>query len=65
LVVSGRVEDESWLQVSYDGQTGWVSSAYVALTRNGQPYELLDVPVIVTATPDAEDAEQTEEGDEE
>jgi uncharacterized protein YraI len=65
LVVSGRVEDETWLQVNYDGQVGWVASGYVALTRNGQPYELLDIPVILMDTEDVEDAELLEEGDEE
>jgi uncharacterized protein YraI len=68
LVVSGRVEDETWLQVNYDGQVGWVASGYVALTRNGQPYELLDIPVILMDTEDVEDAENAElleEGDEE
>ena len=53
LVVTGRTEDSVWLQVTYQNQTGWVSSEYVQLTFNGQPYDIATLSAISTPTPTA------------
>lgn len=45
LLVNGRSADGSWLQVTYEGQDGWVSSKYVQLTFNGRDYQLEEVPL--------------------
>ncbi len=55
LIVTGRTPDDAWLQVTYQNQPGWVSSEYVTLTFNGQPYEMANLPVIEpTPTPTPE-----------
>lgn len=46
FTVAGRTADGVWLRVDFDGQTGWVASQYVRLTRNGRAFELADVPVV-------------------
>ncbi len=53
LVVTGRTEDSTWLQVTYQNQTGWVSSDYVQLTFNGQPYDIATLSAVSTPTPTA------------
>ena len=53
VVVTGRIEDSTWLQVSYQNQTGWVSSEFVKLTFNGQPYDIATLSAISTPTPTA------------
>jgi hypothetical protein len=51
LVVTGQIESGDWLQVSYEGQQGWIASQYVTLTMNGVPYQSSLLPVISTPTP--------------
>ncbi len=51
MIVTGRNPDDTWLQVTYNNQQGWVASQYVQLTFNGQPFELKSLPVIDTSTP--------------
>ncbi len=51
MQVNGRSIDDVWLQVTYQGQDGWVAAQYVSLTFNGQPYKLDSLPVIDTSTP--------------
>jgi hypothetical protein len=51
LIVTGRIENGEWLQVTYDGQEGWIASLYVTLSLNGVPYQSARVPVISTPTP--------------
>jgi uncharacterized protein YraI len=54
VLVNGQTTDDAglvWLQVSYEGQDGWVSSEYVLLTFNGRAYNLADVPLIDLTTP--------------
>ncbi|HVU11528.1 MAG TPA: DUF4397 domain-containing protein [Phototrophicaceae bacterium] len=53
FIVDGRTEDSLWLHVSYQDQDGWVSAGYVALTFNGQKFELATLPDLSTATPTA------------
>ena len=61
LVVTGRatVDDRQWLEVTYEGQPGWVASEFVSLTFNGLAYSLDLVPVIDLGAPEAT-AEATE-----
>jgi uncharacterized protein YraI len=58
VLVTGRTDTSEWVEVEFEGQTGWVSSLYLSLTFNDLPYELQEVPVTVftilptaTATP--------------
>jgi uncharacterized protein YgiM (DUF1202 family) len=48
LIVDLRSPDNLWLRASFEGQTGWISSAYVSITFNNRPVDLLEVPVDVT-----------------
>ncbi len=50
MVVSGRTDDSTWLQVTYQNQIGWVSSQYVTLSFNGKSYDIATLPVIETGT---------------
>lgn len=45
LVVTGRTADGQWLQTTYEGQTGWIASAFVALTFNERFVDVVDVPI--------------------
>ncbi|MDZ4770647.1 MAG: DUF4397 domain-containing protein [Chloroflexota bacterium] len=49
FIVEGQNFEGLWLLATYEGQTGWVFAQYVSLTRNGQEFDLLDVPVIEEA----------------
>ncbi|KXK20760.1 MAG: LPXTG-motif cell wall anchor domain-containing protein [Chloroflexi bacterium OLB15] len=51
LPVSGRLDTGEWYQVEYNGQTGWISAAYVSLSFNGSAFEPERVPVLATPTP--------------
>jgi uncharacterized protein YgiM (DUF1202 family) len=46
VVITGRTEDGAWLQTTYEGNQGWVASAYMGLSFNGQPYNVVRLPVI-------------------
>lgn len=35
----------TWIQVEFEGQTGWVSASFVTLSLNGRPFNLADLPV--------------------
>lgn len=50
LIVSARTGDGRWLQVTYEGQEGWIAArtdtaVFVTLSFNGQRFELADVPL--------------------
>lgn len=47
LLVQGRTDTSEWVQVEFEGQTGWTSSRYLVLTFNGASFNLEDVPVTV------------------
>lgn len=51
LIVSGRTEEGDWLEVTYEGQRGWVASQFVVLTFNGRAYDAFNLPVVFTPTP--------------
>lgn len=50
VIVNTRTGDGNWLQVTYEGQEGWIAArtetaVFVTLTFNGARYELADVPL--------------------
>lgn len=53
--VISRSGSEAWLEVEFDGTTGWVASLYTVLSFNGRSVRLVDIPVngtfSATATP--------------
>ncbi len=44
--VLGRNGAGSWIQVSFNGNTGWVSSSFVKVTRNGRAYSIKDLKIV-------------------
>lgn len=46
LIVDGRTGDGLWLVTSFESQQGWVASAYVVVTFNGNFVEIDEIPVI-------------------
>jgi uncharacterized protein YgiM (DUF1202 family) len=49
LIVSARTADGSWLQTTFEGQTGWVSANFVSLTFNGDSVDINEIPVAATS----------------
>ncbi len=45
LPVLGRNGAGSWIQVTYQAQTGWVNAAYVSLTKNGRAIRAGDLAI--------------------
>ncbi|MCB9451929.1 MAG: DUF4397 domain-containing protein [Anaerolineaceae bacterium] len=45
LIVGARSGNGEWLQVTFEGQVGWISSGFVRLTFNGRAFDLAEVPV--------------------
>lgn len=54
VAVVSRNGASTWLQVEFEGRTGWVSSGFVTLSFNDRPFNLADVPVSeeFSATPE-------------
>lgn len=50
LIVEGRTEDAEWLLTSFEGQPGWVASAFVVLTFNEVSVDIQEVPVVAVQT---------------
>ncbi len=46
LQVQGRNADGNWLQVSVQGQTGWINSQFVTLTKSGKAYRISDLTIV-------------------
>lgn len=49
LIVSARSGNGEWLQVTFEGLEGWISSNFVRLSFNGRPFDLVEVPVVTGA----------------
>lgn len=62
LPVSAQNETGEWLQVTYQGQVGWISSAFARLTRNGAAFDLAQVPVVLTTPTPTPEPTETSEG---
>lgn len=59
VVIEGCLEDISWCQISYDGQTAWASGQYLYVEENATPVALINKPgslslTTVTVPDDAE-----------
>ncbi len=50
IIVTSRTEDELWLETNYEGQSGWIASAFVSVTFNGVAVELAEIPVTTAET---------------
>ncbi|MCS7071181.1 MAG: SH3 domain-containing protein, partial [Anaerolinea sp.] len=51
VIVNGRNEIGDWLQVTFEGIDGWVSTQYVFVTRNGRRVDIQTLPVVPEVTP--------------
>lgn len=47
LIVISRTEDAAWLKVTFEGETGWISSDFVSILFNGASVSISDIPVEV------------------
>lgn len=50
VIVTGRTGDSEWLQTSFEGQDGWIASAFVRITFNGQSAAVADIPLAAGET---------------
>jgi uncharacterized protein YraI len=48
MEVISRSGSDAWLEVEFEGTTGWVASLYTVLSFNGRPINLTDIPVNAT-----------------
>jgi uncharacterized protein YgiM (DUF1202 family) len=51
VIVSARTEDEKWLNVTFEDQTGWIAAktdtaVFVRLSLNGKPIQFAEVPLV-------------------
>jgi len=46
LPVLGRNGNGTWIQVQFQGQTGWVDGAFVSLTKNGRKISAGELPIV-------------------
>ncbi len=53
LIVTSRTATGEWLNVTFEGESGWISSLYVVLTFNGDTININDIPVQDAAAPQA------------
>lgn len=50
VIIDARTSDAEWLQTTFEGQTGWISSQFVSITFNGDYIEdLTEIPVTETS----------------
>src|SRR5690606_33829953 len=45
LIIKGRTGDSLWLQTTFEGQEGWISSGFVVITFNGKSANVIDIPL--------------------
>jgi uncharacterized protein YgiM (DUF1202 family) len=53
LIVTSRTTAGDWLNVTFEGESGWISSLYVVLTFNGDTINVNDIPVQDATVPQA------------
>lgn len=46
MVALGRTVDEQWIQIDYQGQTGWVSSTFIRLRRNNLSASITELEIL-------------------
>ena len=64
VMIEGCLEDVSWCQISFDGQTAWASAEYLYVEEDAQPVALINRPgtlSLSTVTVPDEDATQAEQ----
>jgi uncharacterized protein YraI len=49
--VTGRTDVGDWVEVTFEGVTGWSASQFMSYTFNGAPYNLQDIPITITTLP--------------
>jgi uncharacterized protein YraI len=59
LIISARSPQGDWLQTSFEGQTGWVSSQFVSVTFNGALVEVTEIPVAAEVVPETTEEAST------
>jgi uncharacterized protein YraI len=50
MLATGRTADAQWIEVEYEGQTGWISALYVQLTYNDRTIEIETIEIQSTPT---------------
>ena len=64
VVIEGCLEDVSWCQISFDGQTAWASAEYLYVEEDATPVALINRPgslSLQTVTVPDDDATQSEQ----
>ncbi|WP_296426535.1 DUF1236 domain-containing protein [Yoonia sp.] len=64
VIIEGCLEDVSWCQISFDGQTAWASATYLYVEEDTKPVALINRPStlsLTTVTVPDEDATQAEQ----
>jgi uncharacterized protein YgiM (DUF1202 family) len=49
LIITGANETGEWLQVTFEGEEGWISVGFANITFNGVPATIDQIPVVVPA----------------
>jgi uncharacterized protein YraI len=62
VIISGRgldTDGRNWLQVTFEGQSGWAFAAPISITFNGQLADITEIPVLqgVDKSTDTDDSE--------
>lgn len=61
VMIEGCLEDITWCQISFDGQTAWASGQYLYVEENAQPVALINKPgslsVSTVTVPDADETQ--------
>ncbi|MBQ2262528.1 MAG: DUF1236 domain-containing protein [Loktanella sp.] len=64
VVIEGCLEDITWCQISFDGQTAWASGEYLYVEEDATPVALINRPgslSLTTVTVPDDDATQTDQ----
>lgn len=64
VVIEGCLEDVTWCQISFDGQTAWASAEYLYVDEGATPVALINRPgtlSLSTVTVPDDDATQTDQ----
>lgn len=64
VIIEGCLEDVTWCQISFDGQTAWASAEYLYVEEDAQRVALMNRPgslSLTTVTVPDDDATQTEQ----
>ncbi|MDX2139656.1 MAG: DUF4397 domain-containing protein [Chloroflexota bacterium] len=48
LIVNGRIDTNDWVQVTFEGLEGWVSTQFLTFTFNENAVNLADIPITLS-----------------